>query len=95
MTIIIYRLFSPLCFNCYVGSTGKDLKERFSKHRNKSHEAPNRKLYKYIFENGGFDEWQMEVLETFECDSRLGRATREQCWIDKMKPELNSVRCLA
>jgi hypothetical protein len=78
-----------------VGSTGKDLKDRFSKHRNKSHEAPNRKLYKYILENGGFNEWQMEVLETFECDSRLARATREQFWIDEMNPELNSVRCLA
>lgn len=88
-------MFSPTCFNCYVGSTGKDLKYRLSKHRNKSHEAPNRKLYKYILENGGFNEWKMEVLETLECDSRLARATREQFWIDEMKPELNSVRCLA
>lgn len=95
MTILIYRLFSNNSDKFYVGSTSRNLKQRLSKHRNKSHEAPRRKLYKHILENGGFTEWHMEVLETCEAESPIARAQREQFWIDEMKPELNSIRCLS
>ena len=90
--IQIYRLFSDTCTSFYVGSTERTLRRRFSKHKNKSHEAPKRKIYKCILENGGFDNWQMEALEVFEGD-RLARRMREQHWIDELNPQLNS--CLA
>jgi hypothetical protein len=77
-----------------VGSTERELKHRFSKHRNKSHEAPNRRIYKAIIESGGFDVWKMELLESIETDNMLTRRTREQYWIDELQPELNSVRVL-
>lgn len=94
MSTIIYRLCSNTTPSFYVGSTSRDLKHRLAKHKNKSWEAPNRKLYKHILENGGFKEWRMEALETIETDNRLTRATREQFWIDELKPELNSIRVL-
>ena len=95
MKIQIYRLFSENSPNFYVGSTANDLKNRFAKHRNKSHEAPNRKVYKHILENGGFNKWSIESLEEFDCNDRITRMEREQHYIDLLKPELNSVRCLA
>jgi predicted GIY-YIG superfamily endonuclease len=94
MSAIIYRLCSDTTPAFYVGSTSRDLKHRLSKHKNKSWEAPNRKLYKHILENGGFKEWRMEALETIDTDNRLTRAMREQFWIDELKPELNSIRVL-
>lgn len=94
MTVLIYKLSNPICSKFYVGSTACDLKQRLSKHQNKSHEAPNRRLYKYINENGGFKQWNMTLLETIESDCRLTRNKTEQFWIDELNAELNSVRCL-
>lgn len=87
---IIYRLFSKSCDSFYVGSTTKTMKQRLVKHRSKSHEAPNRKIYKCILGNGGFKEWRMETLEEFQTDSAIERRIREQFYIDKLKPDLNS-----
>ena len=94
MTVLIYKLSNPDCSKFYVGSTACDLKQRFAKHRNKSHEAPNRRLYKYINENGGFKQWNMMLLETIDSDCLLTRNTREQFYIDDLNAELNCVRCL-
>jgi hypothetical protein len=41
--------------------------------------------------SGGFKEWQMEALEEFVTDSAIERRTREQFYIDKLKPDLNTV----
>jgi hypothetical protein len=89
----IYRLFSKSCDSFYVGSTTKTLHQRLVKHRNKANEAPNRKVYKCILESGGFKEWEMEALEVIETEDAIERRTREQFYIDKLKPDLNS--CLA
>ena len=89
--IIIYRLFSKSCNSFYVGSTTKTMKYRLEKHKSKSYEAPNRKVYKCIMANGGFKEWEMEALETFESDNAVERFTREQHYINELKPDLNSV----
>jgi hypothetical protein len=90
---IVYKLFSKSCNSFYIGSTTKTLHQRLVKHRSKSNEAPNRKVYKCILESGGFAEWEMEALEVFDTDSARERRTREQYYIDMLKPDLNS--CLA
>lgn len=94
MSTIIYRLCSDLTPSFYVGSTCRNLKHRLAKHKNKSWEAPKRRLYKHILENGGFTEWRMETLEIIDTDNGLTRKTREQFWIDELNPQLNSVRVL-
>ena len=91
--IQIYRLFSNTCSSFYVGSTERTLEKRFSKHKNKAHETPKRKVYKVILENGGFKEWKMEPLEVIEGGDTMTRRMREQHWIDQLNPDLNS--CLA
>jgi len=94
MTTTIYKLCSDECPSFYIGSTARDLKHRLSKHKNKSHESPGRRIYKTILSNGGFSKWYMITLETIETDNRLTRKTREQHWIDEMNPDMNSIRVL-
>jgi len=88
--IQIYKLFSKNSPSFYVGSTKKSLKYRMSKHRDKSTEAPERRVYKAILANGGFKEWCIEPLETIDSCCKMTRLTREQHWIDELKPDLNS-----
>lgn len=90
--VLIYKLFSKTCDSFYIGSTARSLKYRLYKHRNKSHEAPERKLYKHILETGGFDEWHMELIEKIDSTDDVERRQREQYWIDELKPDLNE-RC--
>jgi hypothetical protein len=89
--VTIYKLFSKNCDSFYIGSTTKTLKQRLGKHKDKSYEAPNRKVYKCILGNGGFKQWEIEALETFETDNAIERRTREQYYINELKPDLNSV----
>lgn len=87
--VLIYKLFSKSCDSFYIGSTARTLKYRLAKHRNKSYEAPERKVYKHILETGGFKEWHMELIETIDSTDDVVRRQREQYWIDEMKPDLN------
>tara|TARA_R110000868_G_scaffold348432_1_gene609542 strand:+ start:93 stop:386 length:294 start_codon:yes stop_codon:yes gene_type:complete len=87
--VLIYKLFSNSCDSFYIGSTARTLKYRLAKHRNKSYEAPERKVYKHILETGGFKEWHMELIETIDSTDDVVRRQREQFWIDELKPDLN------
>lgn len=89
--VIIYKLFSKTCDSFYIGSTTKTLKQRLGKHKDKSYEAPNRKVYKRILETGGFKQWDIQALETFETENDIERRRREQFYISELKPDLNSV----
>jgi hypothetical protein len=87
--VLIYKLFSNSCDSFYIGSTARTLKYRLAKHRNKSYEAPERKVYKVINDTGGFGEWNMELIETIDSTDDVVRRQREQFWIDELKPDLN------
>jgi len=67
----------------YIGST-KNFNNRKKDHRN-SFKTDNQKLYKYIRANGGWDCFNMEVIE--EC---LNYKEREIELIKKLKPPLNT-----
>ena len=63
----------------YIGST-KDLKDRISKHNNFYKNNYNWKVYKFIRENGGINNWEIIPIEIYECEMT--------------KPQLNSQRAL-
>ena len=48
------------------------------------------KLYQTIRENGGWDNWDMLPLEEFSCKNRTQQLIREQYWLDRLKPDMNS-----
>lgn len=87
--VLIYKLFSKSCDSFYIGSTARSLKYRLYKHKNKSYEAPERRVYKVIMETGGFKEWNMELIEAIDTTDDFVRRQREQFWIDELKPDLN------
>ena len=49
------------------------------------------RLYGYIRNNGGWDEWTFEILETKECEMRRHRLTREGELIREHNASLNIV----
>lgn len=48
------------------------------------------KLYNYIRNNGGFENFNIHVLEIFPCKNYIELHQREQKWIDELKPTLNN-----
>ena len=91
---VIYKLIckDTIVNEIYVGSTVKARQKRYSMHRSvcKS-DSPDAKtkVYTFIRENGGMDNWELEVIEVFPCASNNAKLTREQYWIDLLKAKLN------
>jgi len=90
MTSCVYRIecLDPEIKDIYIGST-VDLKERIKQHK-KDCKNSNSKVYTFMREHGGWDNWKfdIELLAT-----GYGKETRlewEQNYIDCLKPSLNS-----
>lgn len=80
---IIYKI---TCKNAEIKDTYFGSTTRFTvrKHNHKVNcvDMPDRRLYKTINENGGWDNWTMVPLEQFPCENRMALNIREQFWID-------------
>ena len=91
----IYKIFStiPNITDLYIGSTAK-FTARKSHHKkstfNKRSKAYHRKLYRFIRENGGWDNFKIEPIETLYVETRGEGLLREQYYIDLYKPTLNT-----
>ena len=79
----------------YVGHT-TNFRNRKHKHKstcnNENHKNYNLKIYKFIRENGNFDNWSMSPLEEYECDTPIQARIREQYWLNEKQAKLNSIR---
>lgn len=87
-------MYSIYCIACkdlnvkevYIGST-KNINKRWNQHKHNCQFRPHAKVYKFINENGGINNWEIEELET--CD--LGdRYLLERKHIDENINNLNS-----
>jgi group I intron endonuclease len=91
---IIYKL----CCNdiniteIYIGST-TDFKARKYQHKsscnNEKNKRYNLKVYQYIRDNGGWDNWSMIMIEEYSCNSKLEAEKRERYYIEELKSTLN------
>jgi len=52
----------------------------------------NFKVYEFMRENGGYDNWKLEVLEKYPCDNKIQLRIREQYYYDLLNPTLNTNR---
>ena len=71
----------------YIGST-KNLKNRIASHKHNAKAYPDRKVYRYINNNGGFDNFEFITLFTTEC-SKNKKSRIEASLIINFKASLN------
>jgi len=91
-------LIYKLCCNditikdTYVGST-TDFIKRKSSHKSNCNNPNNighhLKVYKFIRQNNGWDNWSMILIEKYPCESKLQLKQRERHWIETLECKLN------
>lgn len=76
----------------YIGST-KNMRVRKNQHKSTcySQESPkyNFRIYQFIREHGGFDNWGLFQIEEIKYDTKYELQARERYHIDLLKPALN------
>tara|TARA_R110000782_G_C14526324_1_gene381754 strand:+ start:75 stop:566 length:492 start_codon:yes stop_codon:yes gene_type:complete len=96
---IIYKLCckNPTIEEIYIGST-TNMRKRKSNHKTDCHNENtfykkyNCYKYEFIRNNGGFENWDMIMIEEYNCNSKRELEKRERYWIDELKPVLNSIK---
>ncbi len=81
--------------DCYVGST-TDFRKRKTNHKadcnNANGKNYNFNVYKFIRENGGWDNWTIVLIENYPCENKLELLKRERELTEQLNGNLNSVR---
>ena len=80
--------------NIYIGITN-EFKQRREEHikacNDDKHKNHNNYIYQYIRSHGGIDKWKMEVVESFYAESIREAQQKEQTYIFRLEPKLNSI----
>lgn len=92
--LIVYKIKHIESDNCYIGST-KNLNLRIQRHRAnlKAKDKKHFKLYTFINENGGFENFDISILasiDNVDIDDICKKEQLEQKYIDKIQPTLNN-----
>ena len=78
--------------DCYVGHT-TDFTKRKYQHKtacnNVNAQQHHTYLYRFIRENGGFNNWEMILINTIECCEVLEARKIEREYLEKLKASLN------
>jgi len=78
--------------DCYIGSTtnykkrGYQHKENVNNYQSRKHKY---KLYTFIREHGGWDNWNMTPIINYSCETKLEVAQHERFYIESLKATLN------
>jgi hypothetical protein len=79
--------------DCYVGHT-TDFTRRKQLHKkdcnNPNGEKYNYKVYTTIRDNGGWDNWQVVMIEVFDCKNKLEATKREREYYEELKATMNT-----
>ena len=91
---IIYMIHKPDSdLETYVGHT-TNFKERLRKHKvrfnGKDFPLCNLPLYKYMREHGKFNDYKMDIIAYYACNSKREAEEYEQYYIDLLQSKLNS-----
>jgi len=90
--VVIYSIYSidENISDTYIGRT-TGYARRMEEHEMLS-ETSERKLYKFIRENGGWSNWKMKIVSRVMCGSKGDAALEELLWFLRLKPTLNMIR---
>jgi len=76
----------------YIGSTTNMVKRR-SAHKsncnNENRRQHNLYVYEFIREHGGWNNWNMILVEKYPCVDNMELVKRERYWYDELKASLN------
>lgn len=93
---IIYKIVhktNPDDYDVYVGHS-TDIQSRKWDHKkscnNENSKMYNFKVYQYIRENGGWDNFEIIEIEKYPCNSRNEACQKEQEWCYKLNSKLNT-----
>jgi hypothetical protein len=79
---------------CYVGHT-TNFKQRKIEHKyaccNPNSKSYNIKVYEFIRNNGGFNNWKFVEIEKYPCNSKEEAHMRENYWYFTLKASLNTI----
>lgn len=76
--------------DCYVGHT-TNLTNRRYQHKAKAKHPGKCKVYTFVEENGGFDNFSFVEIEKYPCKTYDEAAARERYWIETYKATLNTI----
>lgn len=89
---VIYTISHLESNNHYIGST-RNFKKRVFQHkkatRNRTKKIYHARLYRFIRDNGGWDHFEIRVLEYYPCNDFKDGRNIEFDYIDQMQPTLN------
>jgi len=77
----------------YIGSTCNFNNRKYSHKSNCYNEngiGYNLKVYQFIRDNGGWNNWDMIQIKEFSCENKREKETEERKCVDELKPTLNS-----
>ena len=75
----------------YIGSTD-NLKQRVITHKSRYNTGYNTKVYKFIRDHGGLNNWEINYIQKFKFLTELELRQYEQWYLDTYKPQLNCMR---
>lgn len=92
---VIYKIYckDESIIDCYVGST-IDLNQRKSHHKgacnNEKSKKYNLPVYRFIRDNGNWENWDFEILENYPCENKESLFKKERFWFEKLNATLNA-----
>ena len=94
---IIYKISCKdnSCKELYVGHTTNFVQRKYAHKQtciNSKSEYHNLKLYKVIRENGGWDNWKMEIIHFCNCTNSNEARKKEQEFYESLNATLNSIQ---
>ena len=98
MEYTFYRIYSknPAITECYIGST-EDFEVRKRRHKSDCNNINipgyNYKVYQYIRSNGGFEEFEFEIIDTITF-SETDRFIHERRLMELYGSTLNTIRAI-
>jgi hypothetical protein len=79
--------------DCYVGHT-TEFRKRKAAHKSDCNNIKsknyNYNVYKFIRENGGWENWTMVMIQRYPCDDALEAGKRERYWFKRLNATLNT-----
>jgi len=94
--LVIYKICckDPTVNDIYIGHTTNFVKRKYQHSRSylncNSHEH-YKKLYVFMRDNGGWENWSMLQVEEFKCNTKREAEAREHFWIERLGATLNCI----